>query len=52
MFSIQGEGLSGQGLQWEKNSNLEMLSGLDQQLQSISVCGPIELKLCRDIHGT
>jgi hypothetical protein len=35
-----------------ENRILEMLSSLDQQLRSISVCGPIELKLCRHVHDT
>jgi hypothetical protein len=35
-----------------ENHILEMLSSLDQQLRLISVCGPIELKLCRHVHET
>jgi hypothetical protein len=33
-----------------ENCILEMLSGHDQQFRSISVYGPIELKLCRDVQ--
>jgi hypothetical protein len=36
----------------EENRILEMLSSLDQQLRLISVCGPIELKLCKNVHET
>jgi hypothetical protein len=35
-----------------ENCILEMLLSHDQQLQSMSVCGLIELKLCKDVHDT
>jgi hypothetical protein len=31
---------------------LEFLSKFDQLLRSMSVCGPIELKFCVDVHDT
>ncbi len=34
------------------NNILEMLPSIDQQLRAMSICGPIELKFCRDVHNT
>jgi hypothetical protein len=35
-----------------ENSILKLLLGLDQQLRSMSVCGLIELKLCKNVYDT